>query len=197
MAGTVKVNHVQLGDSTTLTNNFVLQTNANGTAKLSRGEVGATTQDILTIDANGKVAFPQSIVAFRVYAASAVTALSAATAKINFDTKTSGDMSAFDITGAFDLATDRFQPTVAGYYSVAGGFCAETVSANIDASVRKNGNVFVVGNAAVASRAYVTALVYLNGVSDYIELFGYSSANQNTLLGSVQTYFSGILVAKV
>ena len=60
MAGQVKVNQVQLGDSVTATQNFVLQTNVDGTAKLARGNVGATTQDILTVDAAGKVAFPQN-----------------------------------------------------------------------------------------------------------------------------------------
>ena len=59
MAGIVKINAVQLGDSATATQNFVWQTNVDGTAKLARGNVGATSQDILTVDAGGKVDFPQ------------------------------------------------------------------------------------------------------------------------------------------
>ena len=59
MAGTLKVNQVQLGDNSTAANNFVWQTNADGTAKLARGNVGATTQDILTVDANGLITFTQ------------------------------------------------------------------------------------------------------------------------------------------
>ena len=55
MAGTISVNTIQLGNSATATQNFVLQTNLDGTAKLSRGNVGATTQDIFTIDATGKL----------------------------------------------------------------------------------------------------------------------------------------------
>lgn len=58
MAGTIKANTIQLGDSATATQNFVLQTNVDGTAKLARGNQGATTQDILTVDANGLVAAP-------------------------------------------------------------------------------------------------------------------------------------------
>ena len=53
MAGTIKTNAVQLGDSATATQNFTLRTNVDGTATLARGNVGATTQDILTIDAAG------------------------------------------------------------------------------------------------------------------------------------------------
>lgn len=64
MSGQVKVNQVQLGDSSTAANNFVLQTNTDGTAKLARGNVGVTTQDILTVDAAGKVDLPQLVKSF-------------------------------------------------------------------------------------------------------------------------------------
>lgn len=53
MAGKVTANTVQLGDSVTATNNFVLKTNADGTATLARGNDGATSQDILTINSDG------------------------------------------------------------------------------------------------------------------------------------------------
>jgi len=62
MAGKLKINQLQLGDSATATQNFVLQSNVDGTAKLARGNAGATTQDIMTVDASGKVAFPQNTV---------------------------------------------------------------------------------------------------------------------------------------
>ena len=55
MAGKLTINAVQLGDSSTASQNFVLQTNVDGTAKLSRGNLGATSQDIFTIDAAGKL----------------------------------------------------------------------------------------------------------------------------------------------
>lgn len=50
---------VQLGSSATATQNLVIATNKDGTFKISRGNLGATTQDILTIDGNGKFLFPQ------------------------------------------------------------------------------------------------------------------------------------------
>jgi hypothetical protein len=51
---------VQVGDSTTATRNFTLDASAdNGTMKLARGNAGATTQDVMTVDADGKVGFPQ------------------------------------------------------------------------------------------------------------------------------------------
>lgn len=59
MAGTVKANIVQLGDSATATQNLVIRTNVDGTFTIARGNAGATTQDILTIAANGRISFPQ------------------------------------------------------------------------------------------------------------------------------------------
>ena len=46
----------QLGLSNTPANNFTITAEAdNGTLKLARGNAGATTQDILTVDASGNV----------------------------------------------------------------------------------------------------------------------------------------------
>lgn len=59
MAGTLVVNQLQLGDNATATQNFVWRTNSDGTATLARGNVGATTQDILTVDSSGLVTLTQ------------------------------------------------------------------------------------------------------------------------------------------
>jgi hypothetical protein len=58
----LKIIRQQLGLSVTPANNFTLDASAdNGTMKLARGNAGATTQDILTIDASGNTVFPQTI----------------------------------------------------------------------------------------------------------------------------------------
>lgn len=51
----IKANSAQIGQSNTATQNFTLTTGLDGTAKLARGNAGATTQDILNVDANGNV----------------------------------------------------------------------------------------------------------------------------------------------
>jgi hypothetical protein len=54
-----KIKAGQFGDSGTATNNFTITAeSADGTMKLARGNAGATTQDIMTVAADGKVAFP-------------------------------------------------------------------------------------------------------------------------------------------
>lgn len=58
----LKAIRAQLGLSVTPANNFTWDSSAdNGTMKLARGNAGATTQDILTVDAAGKVAFPVGV----------------------------------------------------------------------------------------------------------------------------------------
>ena len=53
----LKAIKAQLGLSSTPANNFTITAEAdNGTLKLARGNAGATTQDILTVDANGVAA---------------------------------------------------------------------------------------------------------------------------------------------
>jgi hypothetical protein len=54
----VVTNNVQLGSSVTATQNFTITAEAaDGTMKLARGNAGATTQDIFTVDASGNVTF--------------------------------------------------------------------------------------------------------------------------------------------
>ena len=53
---TLKSTNVQLGQSNTATQNFTLTAAAaDGTMKLARGNQGATTQDVLTVDASGNL----------------------------------------------------------------------------------------------------------------------------------------------
>lgn len=57
----IKAVRHQLGLSNTPANNFTLDASAdNGTMKLARGIAGSPTQDVMTIDAAGRVGFPQN-----------------------------------------------------------------------------------------------------------------------------------------
>ena len=54
---TLKANNVQIGQSSTAAQNFTLAVPASpdGTIKLARGNSGATTADIINIDASGDI----------------------------------------------------------------------------------------------------------------------------------------------
>ena len=53
----LKANSVQIGQSSTATNNFTLSvpSSPDGTIKLARGNSGATTADVLTVNASGAI----------------------------------------------------------------------------------------------------------------------------------------------
>jgi hypothetical protein len=55
----IKANAVQVGQSPTATQNFTLAvpSSPDGTIKLARGNFGATTQDVISVDASGNVSF--------------------------------------------------------------------------------------------------------------------------------------------
>jgi len=55
----IKANAVQVGQSPTATQNFTLAvpSSPDGTIKLARGNSGATTQDVMSVDASGNVSF--------------------------------------------------------------------------------------------------------------------------------------------
>ena len=54
----VKAASFQVGDNGTATQNFTVTQGADGTLTLARGNSGATTDDLFTIDASGNVLFP-------------------------------------------------------------------------------------------------------------------------------------------
>lgn len=156
-------------------------TTISGTTGIDRVQDGSIEQADLApnVVGNGPV--------FRAYAASSVTALSGTDTKINFDSKD------YDTAGAFDPALDRFQPSVAGYYQFNASMVVSLSNSLIILSFRKNGAVNSVGTAVVERRTSVSDVIYLNGTTDYVEVFGFSSTGQNTLTGKSGTYFSGFL----
>lgn len=179
----------QVGVSGTTGNNFTIDASAdNGTMKLARN----SGQDIMTVDAVGKVTFPQGPVqsgpAFSAYQ-STLQALSNGTTKVLYQTEE------FDTNNNFDTTLSRFTPTVAGYYQITGTVQGST-STYLVMSLLKNGSPFKNGydNSAGVQRAAISALLYLNGTTDYVELQTYSSIVQDTVVGQANTYFQGVLV---
>lgn len=110
-------------------------------------------------------------------------------------TKLTFTSSEFDTTGGM-YASSRFTPTVAGYYQINGCFGIATTATSLVSSIYKNGVELRRGTvSSSASVAEVVALIYLNGTSDYVEMYGYQvAATQNTAAAATVTYFQGALV---
>lgn len=131
--------------------------------------------------------------AFRAYASGNLSLTSTVFTKVPIS------LESFDTANCFDTSTYRFTPNVAGYYNVLfnGYFSAGTFSSPAYALIYKNGAAVTYGSMApspgVSSGADV---VYLNGTTDYIELYvaGYGTGVTLTGSGSTLTYMSAALV---
>jgi hypothetical protein len=129
--------------------------------------------------------------AFSAFKSSAQTLSSATLTKINFETEE------FDTNNNY--ASSRFTPTVAGYYQVSGqtqpndSYTAGTIA------IAKNGVVYKYGsfnaNATGVASPSMSCLVYLNGSTDYVELYASYQTGQAVSGGSSGfTWFQGVMV---
>jgi hypothetical protein len=92
-------------------------------------------------------------------------------------------------------------PDVAGYYQINGCIShnGSVYSANIQTSIAKNGSVVkqagMIFNTTLGDGSIlVSALIYLNGSTDYIGLYGYNTQTGPFFTtGSTVTYFQAFL----
>lgn len=146
----------------------------------------------LTISSAGVVEFPQSAFAnkgptFRAYRTADQTGILANTwTKILF---TSVE---FDTASAFDVVNSRFQPNIAGYYYVSGQCLVAT--AKLHTGLYKNGALHSHGGGSVGMVSSFNGLVYLNGSTDYLELYGNMNSGGNFICSYTTCSFSAVFV---
>ena len=120
-------------------------------------------------------------------------------------TKTALNAESFDTNGNFDSTTNyRFTPNVAGYYFVQGLLTMAGVTWTngfANCYVYKNGSAVLSSATSQPSNGNwisvsVCGLVYMNGSTDYLEMYtlhaGASSSPLN-IVGGTNTYMSGFL----
>lgn len=104
----------------------------------------------------------------------------------------------FDTASCYDTGLSRFTPNVSGYYQ----FNGQTGSGGLNTtlvSLFKNGAEFKRGVQSVGvtvSYVTVSAVIYLNGTTDYVELYWYQasgSTQNNNFAAPHTTYFQGFL----
>jgi hypothetical protein len=184
---------------TTTTGDIIYASGANTPARLAIG----TSADVLTVSGGIPAwAAPSgssgpAFRAFRNTSAQSVTAATWTKVQLNGET--------FDTATCFDSTTTyRFTPNVAGYYSLLANLLGEVQSATTQyttVAIYKNGAVAAQGTKAMGMGdegvAVVNDLIYLNGTTDYVELFGFitaGSVNENFINGTDRTYFSGVWI---
>ena len=118
-------------------------------------------------------------------------------------TKLQASVEEFDTASCYDTSNYRFTPNVAGYYQVNGSInITSTNNEEALCVIYKNGSAAKWGN--YASRAsfatdqssIVSALIYLNGTTDYIELYGYIRGTGTLQFIGTQprTFFQAVMV---
>ena len=110
----------------------------------------------------------------------------------------------FDTANCYDNSTNyRFTPNVAGYYQVSGSVnITSTNNSEVLCVIYKNGSQAKWGayttRASIANDAssVVSALIYLNGTTDYVELYGYvtGTGTLQFLSPATRTYFQATMV---
>jgi hypothetical protein len=90
-----------------------------------------------------------------------------------------------------------FAPNVAGYYQINGRCGVASSVAYMNIKIYKNGISFKRlsdTNTATVTAVNGSVLVYLNGTSDYIQLYCQQGANQQLVNDSESTYFQAAMV---
>jgi len=193
---TVKSKKLQVGTDATASNNFTIYQPAtpDGTLRIGVGNADNPTE-VGRFDSNGYVA--TNAPAFSAYSNSTASVSSATWTKVPVNVEE------FDATNAYDSSTNyRFTPTVEGYYQINGQVnISSSTTTRLLCAIRKNGSEFKLGIdlATIGNRVNVSSLIYMNGTTDYVELWVYVTGTSLTFTGSGQSdkYFNGFLAKAV
>ena len=196
--GNVTLTNVNIVSGTVPAATSIVNGSSNVSISSSGGNVNIVTAGTISTfpQATGTVMVSGNMPAFSAYQNAATTINTSTNTKIALQVKE------FDTANAFDATTNyRFTPQVAGYYQVNGcvNFNASATGFRF-ISIFKNGSSIksgqnVVGGAINFTEITVSAIVYLNGSTDYIELYGnQNSGGSLSTSGTGDVYFQAILV---
>jgi hypothetical protein len=155
-----------------------------GGAALSNIGSGGITQTYLATGVAGTGP------SFSAYCSSSQTLSSGTFTKIQFQTKE------WDTTTAFSGST-TYTPLVAGYYQVSAAVSQIASYTNVAVALYKNGSAYKFlynGPNSNSSGGFGSAMVYLNGSTDYIEIYASFSTGQGTVNAQKDTYFQAAMV---
>lgn len=177
------------GLTTSADNSGVIQFQSNGA-----NTVGISSTGYITVGGNQQIYGP----AF--YATKSI----AQSVSSNTQTKITVPNEQFDTASCYDTSTSRFTPNVAGYYQInyAVYGSGTTNTQAIISALYKNGFIYGTINSSgtyiYAPSAYTdgssagSALVYMNGSTDYLELYGLLIGGGT--LNISQARFDGVMV---
>ena len=151
----------------------------------------------MTLDGTTGIILPTNAApAFSAYSTSTQTFSAGTWTKCQFNNES------FDTANAFDSTTNyRFTPQVAGYYQINTIFQVTTGQNYAGLGIYKNGSVYkyVQSRQDQGYSIWLSDIIYLNGSTDYLEVFGYISGVGTLTFttaagGSLRNYFQACLV---
>jgi hypothetical protein len=171
--------------------------NASGTGSMTLAGPSTNSNQTVNIpDSSGSMMVSGNMPAFSAYASSSQSISSATPTKVTLGTEI------FDTNNNF--ASSTFTPTVAGYYQINGLVRGTgTTHTAIYAAIYKNGSAYrrgvQIGTSFVGGcQVSVTDIVYCNGTTDYLELYGLVTATSGATFefndATSTSVFSGCLV---
>lgn len=179
---------------TNTASNFTLTLPAKTGNIITSADSGTVTQTMLGTNVAGNGP------AFDAYYSGAGQSISAST-----NTKVTLNATNFNLGSCFDATTNyRFTPTVAGYYQFNAQVRIGALSSLFYLSFLRNGTTYFrtnssIGNGLNATNTMLSAIIYLNGSTDYIELYcqavGGTATTQTAAVGTNDvTWMNGALV---
>ena len=153
------------------------------------GTTTVSTLNATTIQVGGNQAVNGP--AFSAYAGSTTSISAGTTTKVALNTKE------FDTNSNYDNTTNyRFTPTVAGYYQFNIATYNNGSPSRMLLAIYKNGSAYMRvydGNVA-GYMSQGSALIYMNGSTDYVEGYCYVSGSSLAISGNSQySFFQGFL----
>jgi hypothetical protein len=175
----------------------VISGDTSGAITLAAPSVAGTNTATLPA-ATGTVMVTGNMPAFSYYLLNNITGVSS-----NTYTKITCDVKEFDTANAY--SSGKFQPTIAGYYLITGVAAVDytgSVPTRCESAIYKNGSYYKSswGNNITYGLVNVSTVLYLNGSTDYIELYGrigggsglqFDGYNNSSI---IQSNITGVLV---
>jgi hypothetical protein len=114
----------------------------------------------------------------------------------NVWTKVNYNAENFDTDNCFDTSNGRFTPNKAGYYDIK-AYAAGRVTGNLNIYFNGSNYIWLPYFYNDGEGGGGSALIYFNGTTDYVEVFGRqsgSSLQYYGMTGSFQTFFQGVWI---
>lgn len=106
----------------------------------------------------------------------------------------------YDTANCYDISNSRFTPNVAGYYQFNALVVPNTLTSNFvcpilykNGAIEKYGNVSI-GGASAYPQGSMHSIIYMNGTTDFAELYVFCTVTATVLTGPSRTWWNAAMI---